>query len=135
MKRFLISSAVLSLAVAANADTYSSLSFQQQDGTTLSVGVESLQMTFTDSGSTLVISNGTESHTVSVADLAKMFFSGSTSTGITEATADSNGELQVYTISGTYVGRFDSRDSMESSASPGIYLVKQNGKTHKIAVK
>ena len=136
MKRLFFSSAALLLAAAASADTYPYLSFQRTDGTTLSVSAESLTLTFTGSGSTLVASNGSESHTLSVSDLAKMYFSANDETAISDVTAaDGDTTLDVYTASGIHVGKFSSRSSLSGAVEPGIYLVKQNGKTQKIAVK
>lgn len=134
MKRFVLSVAALTVALTTNADTYGYLSFQTADGSSLSVGVEGLSMTFTDAGSKLVVTNSTESRTLDVADLNKMFFSDESATAISEVGADSKGYLQVYTVSGSLVGTFSPR-RLDEELEPGIYLVKQNGKTTKIAVK
>lgn len=130
----MLSSATLMLALAASADTYPYLSFQKADGTTVSFGVESLSMTFTDSGSKLVVTDGSTSQTLSVTDLTKMFFSSSGTTGISEVTT-ADGDMLVYTTSGTYVGKFASTRNLSEAVEPGIYLVKQNGKTKKIAIR
>lgn len=134
MKRFLLSSAILMLALATSADTYPYLSFKKTDGTAVTFGVESLSMTFTDSGSKLTVTDGSTSQTFSVADIAKMFFATSNTTGISEMTT-AKGDMQVYTTSGTYVGKFANTRSLDEAVEPGIYLVKQNGKTRKIAVR
>ena len=134
MKRFLLSSASLMLALAAGADTYPYLSFQSTDGSVVSFGVESLSMTFSDSGSKLTVTDGSTSQTLSVADLTKMFFATSSATGISEVTT-ADGDMLVYTTSGTYVGKFANARSLDEAVEPGIYLVKQNGKTRKIAVR
>lgn len=139
MKKILLSSAVLLLAAAAKADTYPSLSFQSADGTTVSFGVESLSMTFSDSGKTLIVTSGTESHTLSVADLTRMFFSTESATGISSATADAadaaDTAVRAYTATGVYIGQFSSMAAMRSNVQPGVYLVKKNGKTIKTAIK
>lgn len=136
MKRLLFASAALLAVSAASADTYPYLSFQSTDGTTVSVEVESLSMVFSDSGKTLVVSNGSESHTLDVAYLSKMFFSENPATGISDVHAAGNSSgMQVFTLSGTLVGQYSSRGSLEENVEPGIYLVKENGVTKKIAVR
>lgn len=134
MKRLVLSAAALTVALTANADTYGYLSFLTADGSSLSVGVEGLSMTFTDAGGKLVVTNSTESRTLDVADLKKMFFSGESATAISEVDADNKRYLQVYTVSGSFVGSFSPR-CLDEELEPGIYLVKKNGKTTKIAVK
>ena len=134
MKKFMLTSAVVLLASAACADTYPYLSFMSADGTVVSLGVESLQMTFAESGDKLVASNGTESRTMNVADLKKMYFSSVKTTGISEIAADSS-DMQLYSVSGTYLGKFENRSDIENNVDAGVYIVKSNGKTTKIAVR
>ncbi len=136
MKKSLLSSVLFMLAVTAGAEAYPYLSFQYADGTASSFGTESLSMTFTDSGSKLVVSNGSTSQTLSVADITKMFFTANDVSGISEVTSEgTDGNLEVYNISGIYIGKFANARSLGETVEPGIYLVKQNGKTKKIAVR
>lgn len=136
MKKLLLSAAALAATAAANADTYPYLSFTTTDGATVSVAVESLSMTFGDSGETLTLSNATGSRTLRTADLAKMFFSANDATGISEVTTGKDaGQMQVFTLSGTLVGQFGSTRSLDEAVEPGIYLVRKNGRTQKIAVR
>lgn len=127
-------SAALLLAAIANADTYPYFSFLSTDGNVVSMDVESLQMTFTEEGDKLTVSNGEESRTMNVADLEKMYFSTTKATGINELVAD-NGPLQLYTASGIYLGTFSSKSDIENNVDAGVYIVKTNGKTTKIAVR
>ena len=134
MKKSLLSSVLFMLAVTAGAEAYPYLSFQYADGTASSFGTESLS--FTDSGSKLVVSNGSTSQTLSVADITKMFFTANDVSGISEVTSEgTDGNLEVYNISGIYIGKFANARSLGETVEPGIYLVKQNGKTKKIAVR
>lgn len=134
MRRLLMASAALLIAATANADTYPYFSFMSTDGNVVSVGVESLEMTFSEAGDMLTVSNGEESHTMSVADLEKMYFSSTKTTGINDVVAAS-GPLQLYTVSGTYMGKFGSKSDIENNVDAGVYIVKTNGKTTKIAVR
>lgn len=134
MRRLFLASSALLLTAVANADTYSHLSFLSADGTVLSVGVESLQMTFTEDGGKLTVSNGEESLAMNVADLKKMYFSSGTATGINDINAGSK-DLQLYSVYGSYLGTFSSKGDIENNVEAGVYIVKTNGKTSKIAVK
>lgn len=120
--------------VATHAEDYPYLTFQKADGTLLSVGVESLEMTFQDGNLNYTNSAGTG--TLTVADLASMYFSSADVTAISSLTADScDGKVQAFSLQGTSYGTFDSMQSMKASVPTGMYIVKTNGKTLKIAVK
>lgn len=120
--------------VAIHAEDYPYLTFQKADGTLLSVGVESLEMTFQDGNLNYTNSAGTG--TLTVADLASMYFSSADVTAISSLTADSSDcKVQAFSLQGTSYGTFDSMQSMKASVPTGMYIVKTNGKTQKIAVK
>ena len=91
MKRTLISMLTLLAVTAASADNYSYLAFQTADGSTRNIGVESLEMTFSDGK--LMASNGTESLEISVADLTRMFFS-SEATAIKDISLDKDSPVK-----------------------------------------
>lgn len=135
MNRIKLFIMALIFATTASADTYPYLSFQQNDGIAVSIGAESLSMTFSDSGTKLYASNGTESLTLNTADISKMFFTKDPATGISEVAETNSIELRVYTTSGIYVGTFSNRREIDESLEPGIYLMTKNGKTTKIAVR
>lgn len=120
--------------VAANADTYPYLSFETQDGTTRSVSVESLAITFSDGK--LLASNGTDSYEISVASLSRMYFSTDNLTGIsTVKSGETSGNMEVYSLSGVRIGTFASAEALRSGVSAGVYIVKSNGKTLKVTVR
>lgn len=132
MKRLLLlTAAALSMAMA-KADSYSQLTFQSVDGSTLSVGVDALTMTFSDGK--LLVSNATESHELTVTDLASMYFSDPA--GVTDIATDAiGGPVQAYSIDGINLGTYADVDEFTSQAAKGLYIVTGNGKTIKIAVK
>lgn len=134
-KRFtFLFSLLLSLTVA-NAENYPYLTFKTLDGSEVSVGVESLTMTFSDGK--LLVSNGTESQELPVEQLGCMFFSKeNVNTGISEVSAERKSELvQVYTLSGGSLGSFSNLQQWRKTAKTGVYVVNNNGKIQKIAVK
>ena len=125
--------ACLSL-LAAHAESYPYLTFQKADGSLQSVGVEALEMTFQDGK--LVYSNSTGTGTLKLADLAAMYFSSTDATAITSPTADSgDGKVEVFSLQGVSYGTFANLQAMKESVPTGMYIVKTNGKTQKIAVR
>ncbi len=122
--------------VTAHADTYPYLTFQQADGTLVSMATSSLVMTFVDGK--LVVANGTESRKMTVSDLTGMFFSETNvTTGIHNITiTDADGEVEAYSLQGASLGKFSTLKSLNESLPAGIYIVKAaNGKTSKIVVR
>ncbi len=128
-----IAAVVLAMAVPTAAladDGYDYLVFSLQDGTSQSVTAVGTSITF--SGTNAVVSNGSTKFTLSLADLASMFFSSDASaTGISTIDADGtsadNGEAtEIYTLNGVRVDDISKR---------GVYIVKKNGKTFKQVVK
>lgn len=132
MKRTLISMLTLLAVTAASADNYSYLAFQTADGSTRNIGVESLEMTFSDGK--LIASNGTESLEISVADLSRMFFS-SEATAIKDISLDKDSPVKVYTVEGVCVGSYDNMAGASANMGKGVYIVKGEKTTHKITVR
>lgn len=133
MKKFLIPTMALMLAMSASAETYPYLSFQTVDGSVVSLKSSNLNLTIEDGK--LVVQNDEGSNKFVLTDLTRMFFSQSTETAITNLNTDVNSTLQVYTTSGVFLGEFDNERSLRRSVPSGIYVVKTNGRTLKMAVK
>ena len=120
--------------LAAHAESYPYLTFQKADGSLQSIGVEALEMTFQDGK--LVYSNSTGTGTLTLADLAAMYFSSTDATAITSPAADSgDGKVEVFSLQGVSYGTFANLQAMKESVPTGTYIVKTNGKTQKIAVR
>ena len=122
--------------VMAHADTYPYLTFLQTDGTSITVPASSLTITF--SNGKLIAANGTESKELTIANLASMYFSeADATTSIKEiAITNADGKVNVYSLQGICIGKFDNIQSINKNLPMGIYIVKAaNGKASKIAVK
>ena len=133
-KRFMFLIGVCLSGVIAHAETYPYLSFQKADGTVVSMNVESLTMTF--SNGKLVASNGSDSQTLTVAELSAMFFSTADATGIKEVSISaSDGEVEAFDLQGLSLGKFSSLQAMKENVKSGVYIVKVDGKNLKIAIK
>lgn len=133
-KKFMFLFSAMLAVAAAHAETYPYLTFQKVDGSMVSIGVESLTMTFSDGK--LIASNGSESQELTVSDLSSMYFSSENTTGIKDiAISDADGEVEVFSIHGVSYGKYCNLQAFTSKATAGVYVVKGNGKTQKIAVK
>ena len=109
--------------LAANADSYTYLTFELTDGTKTSVSVSSLSITI--SGTTLTA--GTQTFTLS--NLSKMYFSSSDdTTGIKSISASELNEVtEVYDLNGHKV--------QKNQMKKGVYIVKSKSETYKLVVK
>jgi hypothetical protein len=117
----------------ANDYTYNYLVFTTQDGTEKAIAVENLKLSFVDGQ--LVVDNGVESQTYSLTSLSKMFFSESTVDGIVETVINGNEDVDVFTVSGIWMGKFGNVDDAKKSLQRGVYVLKQGKTTSKIAIK
>ncbi len=135
MKNRLVAILAAMLATGAvYADDYGYFIFQKTDGTLVSLASESLSMTFSDGK--LVATNGTESCTLPLSSLSKMYFSSDDATGIDNVqTADGCGKVEIFSVQGVSLGSFSSLETARKSLASGAYIVKANGRTFKIAVK
>jgi len=122
-----------SLMTYANDYTYNYLVFTTQDGTEKAIAVENLKLSFVDGQ--LVVDNGVESQTYSLTSLSKMFFSESTVDGIVETVINGNEDVDVFTVSGIWMGKFGNVDDAKKSLQRGVYVLKQGKTTSKIAIK
>ena len=130
MKRFMMITVLVATVAVAWASDYKYLVLQQTDGTEIPLPAEGLKLTFSDGN--LVASDGT---TVSLASLSMMCFS-EDATAIYSLSSDSPaGVIEVYTTSGMLMGHFNSTQAAQQSLQPGIYVMKNNGRTQKIAVR
>lgn len=122
-----------SLMTYANDYTYNYLVFTTQDGTEKAIAVENLKLSFVDGQ--LVVDNGVESQTYSLTSLSKMSFSENTVDGIVETVINGNEVVDVFTVSGIWMGKFGNVDDAKKSLQRGVYVLKQGKTTSKIAIK
>lgn len=122
-----------SLMTYANDYTYNYLVFTTQDGTEKAIAVENLKLSFVNGQ--LVVDNGVESQTYSLTSLSKMFFSESTVDGIVETVINGNEVVDVFTVTGIWMGKFGNVDDAKKSLQRGVYVLKQGKTTSKIAIK
>jgi len=134
MKKILTIMAALLIALSLQAYDYPYLSFQTSEGTVQSVSVNELIITF--SNGQLVLTNTDGSQTFSLSDLSYMFFSKEqNTTGVTRIEDVSNQTVEVFTLNGLVIGRFESLQKAKAELKPGLYLIKSNGKTQKVVIR
>ncbi len=131
---FIIGTFCLCGAQAYADDSYSHLTFQNSDGTKVSMTASSLTMTFSDGK--LIVTNGTDTKELTLADLGSMYFSCDETTGIKEVSiTDADGEVEAFSLQGVSYGKYASLRSLNGALPAGVYVVKSNGKTQKITVR
>ena len=131
MKKVLFLMAMMIGISSAWAYDYPYLTMQSTDGTVKSISVESLTLTISDGQLIAVNENGTQTFILS--QLSKMYFS-KDATRI-ENLNDENAEglaESIYDLSGRKVSPLATPSSL---LKKGIYVIRQNGVTRKIAVK
>ena len=135
MKKILIlvSALMTSVMTYAGDFSYNYLVFTTQEGTEKSVAVENLKLTFANGQ--MVIDNGVETQTYDLSSLSKMFFAENSVDGIVETTIDANEEVDVFTVSGIGMGKFNDVNEAKKSLGRGVYIFKQGSKTNKISIK
>ena len=124
MKKILLLLTLLVGTLTAQADDYTYLTFETNDGAKASVAVDGLALTI--SGTTLTA--GSQSFTLS--NLSKMYFSTSdeTTTGIEEITNAALDEAtDIYDLQGHKL----TKEQMQK----GVYIVKTKNRTYKMVVR
>lgn len=129
MKKVLLVLLMMTGMLTAHAESYTHLTFEKSDGTLTSVALSSLSITI--SGTTLTAGD----QSFALADLTKMYFTTADVTAIDEVNTAVNGEVEVFSMSGIAMGKFTTMQEAMSSLRTGVYIVKSNGKTIKVAVK
>lgn len=131
MKKILLLTAFAILSVGAEAAQYDYLTFQQTDGTMTSVASVGTTITFGDGNAK--ITNGENTTTLSLSSLDKMYFA--VTSGVIDVNAPTEGQIVAYDLTGKEVGTFRNMDELRSKLTKGVYIIKVNGKTKKIAIK
>ena len=129
MRRIFLGIFLFFSALVSKADGYHFLVLECNDGSSYSLPVSGLSLTF--SNGNLVSSDGT---TVPLEQLSKMYFSDTEA--IIESKAEPRTDIAVYTISGVLVGTFADMTKATSTLPKGNYIIKaQDGRTFKTTVK
>lgn len=133
MRKFVLLLMVWGSSLVAQAEDYPYLTFEMTDGAKVSVSVESLKLSFSET----TLTAGSQTFTIS--NLSKMYFTttSETTTGIEYIDNLSIDRLlskddEVYDLSGK---RVLSRTSSNAKLKRGVYIIKSKEGISKIAVK
>lgn len=129
-------------AVSASAQSYSYLTLQQTGGDEQSLSISGLKITF--SGGNLVATNGTQTATIPLEKMQKMYFA-AMPTGISTAAGEAavgvsieGGKLIVNAPEGNSVQLYgiDGRQlSPDATLNRGVYVVRVGGKSFKLLAR
>lgn len=143
MKKLFLSLLLGGFALTAAADN-NYMVFQKTSGDAFSLGIDHLKITFADGNMTAT--DGTNSFSVPLTEMSKMYFSAEPTTGIAQATtavADEvnativNGQLHVTAPAGSRVSVYgiDGREVNANHLVQGTYLVRINNTTLKVLAR
>lgn len=133
MNRKTLFSIVALLAACPAANAYDYLTFETTDGSTQSVAVESLVITFDDG--MLVANNGSTEVSLPLTGLSKMYFSSATTAISSAKAADGDGSVVVYAVSGACLGSYETSAKAKESLRSGVYILKSGSKTEKVVIR
>lgn len=119
-------------AIAGESFDYPYMAFQGIDGTKQTVAVESLEITFADGK--LIAHSATEEVSLELSQLDKMYFT-TEQAGVAGTFAPVSGKATVYSMQGVNLGTFASLAAAVNSLPRGLYVVKTDDRTQKMAVK
>lgn len=125
--------AALLIGFHANAASYEFpyLTFVTNSGET-TLSVEALTISISESN--LIVTNESGTQTFALQDLTKMYFSSSI-TGVNSVITQEDGEVEVFALNGVSMGKYANTNTAIEALKSGVYVLKANGKTIKIAVK
>ncbi len=128
---------LLTFGLLAQAQTYEYpyLAVQTTDGSTVTLSVDEMELTIVDGQQVMV--NGQGENKFDLASLVKMYFTTETqgsTVGISSVTESTDG-VDVYSVSGVYMGRFNTLAEAQEQLRQGIYVMKSKEKTFKMTVK
>lgn len=131
MKKIALLALALVSQIAAYAYEYPYLVFLTHDGSMTSVDVDGLDITVSDGK--LIATDSLSSTSFELGQLSKMYFSTST-TGISKIDK-AEGEVEVYSVQGVSLGKYNGISEAKSNLKPGIYVIKDKVKTIKLSVR
>lgn len=134
MKKLLFTTLITMGTLQAQAYDYPYLVFQNTEGTTTVLAVESLSITISDGQ--LVATNADGTQSFALTDLSKMYFTQQADmTGISNAGTQEDEVVEVFTTRGVKIGKYLNINEAKTSLKPGLYILKSKQKSFKIVVK
>lgn len=125
---------ILCGTMATQAIDYQYLTIEKNDGTAQTLTAVGLNITYKDGK--LMATNGSESATLALTDISRMFFTNTKdATAIADITTiKDDGDATVFDLAGRQVAEGRMQD-VKALLRTGVYIIKLNSKTLKVQVK
>ena len=133
MKKMALATLISLGTLQTQAYDYPYLVFQNIEGSTTVMAVESLTITISDGK--LVATNADGTQSFSLTDLSKMFFTQTADLTVISSAETSDEAVEVFTTGGMKLGKFQDVSTAKASLKPGLYILKSKSKTTKFLVK
>ena len=132
MKKVLVLLTAMTVGQQLSADDFTYLTVEANDGTTTTMTANGLTLTFSDGQ--LYATNGTESWSLPLSGLSKMYFSNTDAISL-PLSEIGEGEVDIYSTSGISMGKYQSIDEARKHLKKGVYVVKDGSRTLKITIR
>ena len=139
MKRVVFTTMMMAGMLTAQADNFTYLTIEKTDGTAQSLTAVGLNLSY--SGGNLIATNGTESATIALTEVSRMYFSNEQAATTVISTVNTNTNTQhptsntlpdgIYNLQGHRVAELSQRSTLRK----GIYIIVENAQSKKIQVK
>ena len=137
MKRVVFTTMMMAGMLTAQADNFTYLTIEKTDGTAQSLTAVGLNVSY--SGGNLIATNGTESATIALTEVSRMYFSNeqAATTGISTVNTNTQQPTPntlpdgIYNLQGHRVAELSQRSTLRK----GIYIIVENAQSKKIQVK
>ena len=123
----------LGLAMMAHASTYNYLVFTNQTGSTTAFSVSNL--TLKVNGTNLQVTNDAGTVSMVLIELASMQFSVDQTVTSVENVLNADASVQVYSVTGSVLGTYNSMVEAAKSLQPGTYVISNGDQSQKIVVQ
>lgn len=112
---------------------YKSFTFEMSDGSTRTISIEHLVLTFRNGS--LQLQQDQNSEEFKLADLRQMYFTGQT-TAIDPVSVEpaTDSPVEVYSIEGIRIGVYATREAAQQQLPQGLYVIRNKRETYKMLI-
>ena len=125
LKTLIIAGVASTAAFTVGAEDFSSVLVEQRDGSQRCFSAEGFEMTFSDG--LALITNGKTSANIPLSALASIAFSSAQAAIPTLSATQTT--IDVYSIAGVFLGRYNSEEEARAALGSGIYVIKSAAAT------
>ena len=133
MKKILLMLTVVGCSLMAHAADYPYLVFTNTEDVNTILSISN--MTLTVSGNQLIVTNAEGTESFVLTDLKSMQFSADGSVTALDNVINTEAEMEVYTLTGVRLGRFDNLEDARRQIGQGTYLISDGKNTQKIVIQ